>query len=610
MNMELLERNLTAIEENPNHVILPFNEEDNQIFNVIAHQGETTVFKDGKYISYNNSESNNYTKSLTDEKRELYFILSLMDIGVIEDIYNICKASTLFIIEPNPEVFYYMITHYDLVELFNKKNIYLLVADFDNAKHYFNEFLLKKSFILRASNLQFYTSKHLLVFEKNKVLSFQKEWINYVKYSLFTIGNSTHDTMIGLLHNLLNLKTFSKSLSIKKIKDYYKGKPIVIVSAGPSLEKNLKYLKEVNRDSILIFSVDTAYNKLLKIGIYPDAVFTVERPKKVYNYFYKDMDITDKTVFCGIPVVHSDILKKFSCKRMLFALREGEKINKWMNKLVDFGAEELPVGFSCAHIAFAFARYLGGDPIIFIGQDLAYGEKGASHANDTIYDNLKKNEKENNLLYELGYYGEKVKTRRVWKNQALWFEDHFSLAPQLIINATEGGIDLKNTTKLTLKKALTMYSKGQVKPLPELIDELYVPTTTDDNKIKRKIENTIEKINQLINIIEKLDKDLNDIENIIGNANDEHLLDIHKKINQINNRFIDGVTQTDFFEIFIHTHMAISAFETNNIKQDKTKDSAEKVIKIQKKLYKTSKDLATLVASELYKYLQTDFLKI
>jgi hypothetical protein len=59
------------------------------------------------------------------------------------------------------------------------------------------------------------------------------------------------------------------------LKDYYKGKPAVIISAGPSLNKNID-LVEKNRDKFVVFCVSTALKAAVKHNIIPDFVCFIE----------------------------------------------------------------------------------------------------------------------------------------------------------------------------------------------------------------------------------------------------------------------------------------------------------------------------------------------
>ena len=73
---------------------------------------------------------------------------------------------------------------------------------------------------------------------------------------------------------------------IKNIENENKeGYPAFIVSAGPSLDKNIDMLKEVKGRG-MIMAVDTAIKPLLKKGIVPDIVASVDphKPLELFQY--------------------------------------------------------------------------------------------------------------------------------------------------------------------------------------------------------------------------------------------------------------------------------------------------------------------------------------
>jgi len=603
----VLEKNLKAIENNANHIILPFDP-SKQKYNVFRDKDKVVVACQNDYVRYDNSDTGKYVKNFDYNHKGIYFMPGLFDIGAVERIYNgASRDSIVFVVEPNPEIFYYMLTHYDMADLFARKNFYLLVADYEAAPEYFSNYIINKGFVIKVSNIQCYTSQYLKVFEREQSLNLQKRFFESARSSLFMLGNSTDDTMIGLLQNLLNFKKFCSSMSIRKLKNKYLSTPAVIVSAGPSLKKNIHYLKQADRENVLIFAVDTIIKKLLDMGISPDAVFTVERPKIVYEYFYKDIDFPENTVFVGPPVVYPGILKKFSARRMILPLKGGEKMNNWLNCLVSNKSDLIPNGLSVAHLAFSFARYLGCDPIIFTGQDLAYGDDGRTHSEGTIYDNKDVDKRKEKDLWVEGYFGEQVRTSEMWRKFQTWFEEEFYKSKGSIINSTEGGAKLKHTQNLLLKDALDKYAVKKCKPLYELIDDIYEPLFMEENEvIHGRIENEAEELRKFNELMESFIKKLVKYEN--NTIVKENIVEYLSELNQMMIEYEQNADGLGFFTIFIQTHFAIASFEINQLKRSDTVEKVGKIIEIQKKLFKVSADLSELIYGELEKYLHTSFM--
>lgn len=68
----------------------------------------------------------------------------------------------------------------------------------------------------------------------------------------------------------------------------FKGRPSVVVSAGPSLDKNYELLKG-REDKVLIVATDTVLRKLLKNGINPHIVCALERGLVVLDKHFRDV---------------------------------------------------------------------------------------------------------------------------------------------------------------------------------------------------------------------------------------------------------------------------------------------------------------------------------
>ncbi|GGM35413.1 hypothetical protein GCM10011351_21870 [Paraliobacillus quinghaiensis] len=607
MNPSILEKNKQVIQQNTNHEIVSIDLDENK-YDLGFEEGFLSIKSKGTSLKYNNLIVNEEVDKLNYSKNGLYFILGLSDVKSIVTIFNnATKGSAILCIEPNPEMFHFIISNYDLTELFSRKNFYLLVTDYESIPEYFGGFLTKKSLITKTSNLQFYTSHYLEYYEKLKVLQLQKSFIDIIKTELFSLGNSTRDTLQGLLQNLLNLKTFCKTMSVNKIKNQYSSLPVVIVSAGPSLEKNINHLKEIPRENILIFAVDTSLVKLLDIGITPDAVFSIERVVQVYDYFYKDIKIPKDTVFVGPLVVYPKIIEQFTEDRMIIPLRENDAVNTWLNTLVLGESEQISMGASVAHLAFSFARYIGCNPIIFIGQDLAYGTDGLTHSKGTVYDKDKIPHRKQEEFFVDGYFEQDVKTTRTWKHFTNWFEKEFYNTEQLIINATEGGAKIRHSEQMTLRNALRKYASKPITPIYQFVDKNYEPVFDDHKGIEKRIVDESEKLKEFSIKMEQFLIIIKDMEIELDDTNKTKLYEAVNKIIEMDNVYKQDVTNLAFLNFFVQTHILIASFEFNKLNPEISESYLQGLVKIFSNLFETSKKLSDLISNELVKFLNTSW---
>lgn len=222
--------------------------------------------------------------------------------------------------------------------------------------------------------------------------------------------------------------------------------PAIIVSAGPSLDKNIDLLAEV-KDHFLIFAVDTAVRFLLKKKIIPDLIITLD-PNKPANYFSDELA---HTIPCLFDVdSNPPLVNKHTGKKILFNCRNSyagilfKSVEKPLYQLDDNGG-------SVATAAFRILKEFGQEKIILIGQDLAFNN-GVSHAGG-FNDNSGYQESEVD-----GLLGGKVTTRADWLGYLKWFEKQIEDINEKgkiqVIDATEGGALIHGSKVMTLRETI------------------------------------------------------------------------------------------------------------------------------------------------------------
>ncbi|MCV3385177.1 DUF115 domain-containing protein [Campylobacter lari] len=234
-----------------------------------------------------------------------------------------------------------------------------------------------------------------------------------------------------------------------------KNKSVIVVCAGPSLNKQLELLK-AHQDDYVIFALDATYKTLLKNEIYPDFVFSIDVQEKC-KCFYENLPFNPKEpiyiLSCSIDKVLVEIL---NFKKNIFILDYLDYQQKF--NLNDFGY--LDVGINVAHFAYNFAIALGFSNVIIIGQDLAFSENGSSHADADVFSfgdikTLEDNrEKSKVLAYNKQGF---VKTHIGWDEFRKRLEILFLSNPQVsFYNATEGGAFIDYTIEKPFKEVLEL----------------------------------------------------------------------------------------------------------------------------------------------------------
>jgi hypothetical protein len=169
------------------------------------------------------------------------------------------------------------------------------------------------------------------------------------------------------LNVLKNINGILGARPVKQLENRFPGKPGIIVSAGPSLDKNILYLKKV-RDRAVIICVDTALKPLLKRGIHPH--FTITADPSYKNYLHLQGTEEEIEYFLVVDTgVSTRVYDDFNDH--IFSVSLGKPIVQMIEQNVgEIG--ELDAWGSVISLALSFALYIGLDPIVFMGQDFAF----------------------------------------------------------------------------------------------------------------------------------------------------------------------------------------------------------------------------------------------
>lgn len=266
-----------------------------------------------------------------------------------------CDKNKVVIFEPNKEVY-----------LKNKKisneNVALVFFEEDKIKNQLYSFINSSSF----NNLYVHAfGNYGEIYEKE--YDFFIETLDcafHTASSSITVSNRFREVFIKNL--ICNLDIINHSTGINHFEDKNKNVPAFIVSAGPSLEKNIDDMvnnKELVEKSIVVAGSRTL-KALLENGIKPDLLVSIDPIDDNYEMMKEYLD-------CDTPLVFYE----YSNRKILNDYK-GETI--YLSTLLSKIIEELNtlrgtyLGGSVAHTCVDIARTLGCNPIILVGQDLAY----------------------------------------------------------------------------------------------------------------------------------------------------------------------------------------------------------------------------------------------
>ncbi len=205
--------------------------------------------------------------------------------------------------------------------------------------------------------------------------------LKYTQQKFFPIAR----TIIQNIPNLI------KEPPLSSIKDFYKGQTAVVVSAGPTLDRNIETIKKY-RDNIVLIVVGTSMKTIAKHGITPDFLCIIE----TYDSS-KQIEGLDLSEVNFITEPFSNInLRKFKFKQIYSHISDNMPVNSFWSNIINENTEEYLSKGTVSYTALNVARILGCSKIVMVGQDLAYIE-GQCYSKDSAYKDLEcRFNKENN----------------------------------------------------------------------------------------------------------------------------------------------------------------------------------------------------------------------
>lgn len=239
--------------------------------------------------------------------------------------------------------------------------------------------------------------------------------------------------------------------------DKFKGIPIIIVCAGPSLDKNKHLLKGLENKALII-CVGHSLKALIKIGVRPHFIITIDPDPLVYKQIEGCEDLDIPFILMATAAANNAQNyrgPKFLACQELHYLPEHES-----HYLISNGG-------SVSTAALDIAIKMGGRPIIFIGQDLAY-TMYRHHCVDSFHDDVTINPLDT-LRRVKGWFGEDVPTTLGMISFNKWIQSRVRMEKSnVFINATEGGALIEGFLHSSLVQVIEEYLT-RVYPIGEII---------------------------------------------------------------------------------------------------------------------------------------------
>ena len=181
---------------------------------------------------------------------------------------------------------------------------------------------------------------------------------------------------------IMNMPSFVHEIPLAEFKDFYRGKTGVVVSAGPSLDRNIETIKKY-RANIVLFVVGTAMKTIAKHDITPDFLCIIEANDCSKQIAGLDLSGVN---FITEPFSHPN-LRSFRFKKTYTHISANQPVNFFWKDIAGINIEEYWSKGTVSYAALNCARILGCSRIVLVGQDLAYIE-GQCYSKESAYKDL------------------------------------------------------------------------------------------------------------------------------------------------------------------------------------------------------------------------------
>lgn len=438
-------------------------------------------------------EARRWVDSALQESREFAVVLGVGLGYHLEQLLEREPRLKIVAIEPSPELFLAALTARDLRALLTHPRLQLIVSDDPEiaaerllASH--GILLLHEPNFLRWPAVERYSPGFAARFWERALALFRSSRSNLRTQQVFFQAWAENP--------ILNLEVAYNDPGIATLLNAFRGRPGIIVAAGPSLERNVSLLNEVKGKAVVI-AAGSAIKPLIHRGIQPDLIVSFDAGVGNYRHF-QDLRLPDVPLVY-IPIIYPRIVSEYAGPRFV-ASCAGLPFVNWLLQHAVPPKGSLEIGPSVANVSWDLASQMGLSPVILMGQDLAYtGMKshaeGAAHARNIAPDEVNSDR----YFKVTSVDGGQVLTDRAMFNMKLWFETRLK-APSAptTIDATEGGALIDGTIVMSFREAINQYCWDRFDPLPTILK------IHDTHKIKHNANSWSNLRESLIELSESL----------------------------------------------------------------------------------------------------------
>lgn len=375
---KIFDNNISALRiKNPNLAAKLEKHIPTDVPQLVQENGAYNLVYKGKYIHNRQNplaEANEIFSMCNNVPVSIHVVYGL-GLGYLFQLTSQKSVGTVILYEPDLNILRIVFELVDFSADILKKNVYI-ADNFDDL----SQVVYTKSGMENSPELLSLVSQREFAPE---------EFDAFVKKLQDTVGSYSLDLKytkqklyLSLLFILKNVRHLVNETPLIHCKDAYKGKTALIVSAGPTLDRNIETIKKY-RDKFVLFTVGTALKTLVKNGITPDFLCIIETYDSSRQL--EGVDLSEVN-FITEPYSHPK-LRNFNYKQTYSHISANTPVNHLWAEICGENIEEYWSKGTVSYTAMNCARILGCSKIVLVGQDLAY-IGGQCYSKDSVYKDL------------------------------------------------------------------------------------------------------------------------------------------------------------------------------------------------------------------------------
>lgn len=588
-NIVYLKQRIVGIDKKVDELLLI--EDDQTVFEYETYDGQLGLYiqrSDGIIQLNSQYEAEGYAREWAEyicEREKLQGGCELVIYGLGNGSYLrallevVPKSVHIILYEPSIQVFLKVIRHVSLYELFGDR-VDFFVQGFNMymfREYWRNHMTLENGYLVHGVTIPNYG--RVFKEEIDQVTDIIEELNISIKMYLNTrkkLGKQAVCNQLSILPYMLNAGNVAELYNA--LPDNY---PAIVVAAGPSLKRNVKEIKKA-KNKALIIAIDTSIKFLLQEDIIPDLYVTFDANKPLE--LFEDERVHNVPV-CLCPYSVKPAFERQK-NRIFISIGNdyvGRMAQQYNKKLAHFGA-----GGTVAQNAFTLAKEAGMNPIILVGQDLAFTDN-ETHALGAYTTQIKADEvDEKGVVWTEDIYGNPIKTQQNLMDYKRWYEvllEDEDMTTR-VIDATEGGARIVGTEICDLKDVIerectrSFDFENAIASVPDLYTE----------EEKKELRGRISELPQIFHNMKRRTKEGADLYERLLTLSQRSVLDVKeikktmKQLSRISEN-VDHRLEYLLIELYVEdaTELALTnlAYEEEDVKEDLKKVAERGIILMQ-----------------------------